>query len=396
MANNRITYSTAQLALKDTKKRFSRVIDGAVPSGSVAGGGVNSAVDEIPLLAFPSAWPTPGQVRIGSEYIYYASVTGTTLSGCVRGDMGTTPAAHANGANVEFNGWEVPFGMQTVSVSTAFNLEDVYQIGQLGAYENIEGIPDIEVTMERVLDGTKPLWSMVTDPNEVTLKGRTADFQVDAAINVYPDSQESAVGTHDSVVLCSGMYVSSVAYNFPVDGSFTESVTLVGNDKTWLLPQASTPSGYFYSAEEYDATVVGAGVQRSEDFDLAGSTLPSVIQAADHIQSIAVSADIGREEIYEIGYKRPYYRAVTYPLTITTTFETVTSAGDKIEAMSDVSNLTNQTIILKTVGGLTINLGTKNKVSNVTYGDFSTGGGSTTVSVEFSNSNVLTITHTAG
>ena len=395
MANNRITYSTTQVALKDTRRRFTRIIDGAVPSGSVVGS-VGAADTEIELLAFPSAWTLPsGQVRIGSEYIYYTAVTGVTLSGCVRGDMGTTAATHSNGDNVEFNGWEIPMGMQTAAISTAFNLEDVFHKGQLAAYENIEGIPDIEVTLERVLDGTKPLWSMTTDPDQTTLKGRTADFQVDCAINIYPDAQDSAVGTHDSVVFCSGNYISAIAYSMPVEGNFTESVTLIGNDKTWLLTTEQVPSGYFYTSDEYDATVVGAGVQRTEDFDLSGSTLPSSLPSDDHLQSAAVSADIGREEIYELGSKRPYYRAVTFPLTVTTTFEMVTSEGDKIEAMSDQSNLSDETIILKTLGGLTINCGTKNKLSSVSYGGADAGGGNGTVTLEYQNSNTLTITHTA-
>lgn len=394
MANNRITYSTAQVALKDTRRRFTRVIDGAVASGTLDGP-IGTGDATITLLAVPVEWPDSGQVRIGSEYIYYAGKTATTLTGCVRGDGSTTAATGVNGQNVEFNGWEVPMGMQTASVSTAFNLEDVFHIGQLDSYENIEGIPDIEVTLERVLDGTKPLWSMVTDPDQTTLKGRTADFTVDVAINVYPDSQDSAVGTHDSVVYCSGMYVSAVSYNMPVDGNFTESITLVGNDKTWTLTTDQTPSGYFYTADEYDATVVGAGVQRTEDFDVAGSTLPADLPNDDHIQSIAVSADVGREEIYELGSKRPYYRAVTFPLTVTTTFEVITSEGDKVEALSTVDNLTDRAIILKTLGGLTIDLGTKNKISSVTFGGFDAGGGNGAVTMEFQNSNSLTITHTA-
>jgi hypothetical protein len=285
-------------------------------------------------------------------------------------------------------------GMQSVSVSTAFNLEDVFHIGQIDTYENVEGIPDIEVTMERVLDGTKPLWLMVTDPAETTLKGRTADFKADVAINVYPDTQDSATGTHDSVVMCSGMYVSSVSYNFVADGNFTESVTLVGNDKTWDLTTSQAPSGHFATADAYDATVVGDGVQRTEDFDTASSTLPGDLPTDDHIQSITVSADIGREEIYELGSKQPYYRSVTFPIVVTSSFEVITSEGDKVNALSTQDNLTDRTIVLATLGGLTINLGANNKLNNITYGGFDAGGGNGAVTMEYQNSNSLTITHT--
>lgn len=394
MANNRITYSTAQVAVKDNRRRLTNIVDGSMASGVLASG-ISATITDIGLINVPDEWPATGQVRIGNEYIYYgAQVAASGLTGCVRGDRATTAATHSQGDGVFINGWEVPMGMQTVSVSTAFNLEDVFHIGQLDAYENVEGTPDIEVTMERVLDGTKPLWLMVTDPAETTLKGRTADFKNDVAINVYPDAQDSAVDAHDSVVMCSGMYVSALSYNFVTDGNFTESVTLVGNDKTWDLTTSQAPSGHFATAAAYDAVVVGDGVQRSEDFDTASSTLPGDLPTEDHIQSITVSADIGREEIYELGTKQPYYRSVTFPITVTTSFEVVTSEGDKVNALSAQDNLTDRTIILATVGGLNINLGTKNKLNSITYGGFDAGGGNGTVTMEFQNSNALTITHT--
>lgn len=396
MANNRITYSTAQVSLKDTNKRLTDVVEGGLPVLTLASG-ISAAQGEIAFNeTVQGVWPASGQFRIDAEYIYFDEVLdANTLGGLVRGDF-TTAAVHASGASATFNGWQVPMGMQTAAVSTAFNLEDVFHIGQLESYENIEGIPDIEVTLERVLDGTIPLWSMCTDPNQTSLKGRTADFQCDVAISVFPDANESATGAHDSVCFCSGNYVSAVTYTMPVDGNFTESITLVGNDKTWTLAADQVASGHFPTADAYDATVVGAGVQRTEDFDVTGSSLPGDLPSDDHIQTITVSADIGREEIFELGSKRPFYRAVTFPLTVTTTFEVITSEGDKVEAMSDQDNLTDRQITLKTLGGLTINCGAKNKLSSVDFGGFDAAGGNGTVTMEFQNSNSLTITHTAG
>ena len=40
-------------------------------------------------------FPASGTVQIGSEFIYYASHTSTTLDGLVRGVCGTTAAAHS-------------------------------------------------------------------------------------------------------------------------------------------------------------------------------------------------------------------------------------------------------------------------------------------------------------
>lgn len=52
------------------------------------------AIDKEILLNDVGSLPTFGTVRIEDELITYASVSGNTLLGVVRGDCGTTPAAH--------------------------------------------------------------------------------------------------------------------------------------------------------------------------------------------------------------------------------------------------------------------------------------------------------------
>ena len=50
---------------------------------------------------------------------------------------------------------------------------------------------------------------------------------------VYDDGTDNATGTPRTVCMNSGMYVSSVSYSYSIDGSATESVTMVGNDRFW-------------------------------------------------------------------------------------------------------------------------------------------------------------------
>lgn len=413
MSNNRITYATAQLSIKDNRADATTRImvserKKTYPPLRLLASGISASSTVIWLdESVTGFWPATAQFRVktGSavtEYIRYASLLdGSGLAGCTRGTGGTTAGVHSVGNTAQLLGWEVPLGVQTVSIGTAFNTEDVFTIGQLDAYENVEGIPDIEVTIERVFDGTKPLFLMVTDPDYTALKGRTANYKCDIAVSVYPDTQDSAYGTPDSTVLASGCYISSWTATLPTDGNFTESVTLVGNDKQWgygVTPAAEgIPSGFFIKSDEVDATVIGSGVQRSENFNRTASTLPGEIQSTDHIQSIEVSVDLTREEIYRLGQKTPYYRAVDWPVTVTTTFEVITDAGDKVDAIGHTgqANLVNRTIILKTDEGLTINLGTKNKLANVSFEGFDAGGGNGTCTFEYTNSNSLTVTHDA-
>jgi hypothetical protein len=398
MANNRITYATAQLAIKDNALPSGSDVMGMV-SGVTASGALASTGSTIDLSADISAsWPATGTIIIeGSgtnprEYATYTGITAAQLTGVGRAAYGTTGAVHISGAKIEVAGWEIPMGVQSVSIGTSFDLEDVFTLGQLDAYENVEGIPEIEMSVEKVLDGTKPLWLMTTDSDYTTLKGRTSDYKIDAAVSVFPDANDSATGTADATVTCSGMYVTSYGLSMSTDGNFTETVSLVGNDKTWLTTEG-TPAAVFDAAAAYSATVVGSGVLRSEEFNKAGSTLPTEVSVDDHIQSIDISVDISREDIFELGTKRAYYKAVSFPVTVSTSFEIVTSEGDKIEAVSTGDNLTARQITLLTTDGLTINLGANNKVASVDFSGFDAGSGNGTVSLEYTNSNSITVTH---
>ncbi len=402
MPNNRIIYATAQVSIKDNKGEPTNILLGWFINGTL-GSGISASDSEITFNeSLSGLWPNPtGQFKIKTgtnttEYIAYSEwLSPSGVGGLTRGHAGTTAQAHLDNEEAQLNGWEVPFGIQSVSIGTTFNLEDKFQLGQLDAYENVEGIPEVEVSIEKCLDGTKPLWLMVTDPDFTSLKGRTSDYKADIAVSVYPDSQDSATGTPDSTVVSSGMFISSWSLSMPADDNFIESITLQGNDKTWN-GEEGTPSGFFPTSDSYDATVVGSGVQRSEDYDAAGSSLPADVPSADHIQSIDVSVDIAREDIFELGSKTPFFRAVTFPVTVTTTFETITDKGDLVNAVgTGADNLVNRTIIIKTKGGMLVNLGTKNKMSSVTFEGFDAGGGNGTVSFEYTNSNALNITHDA-
>jgi hypothetical protein len=402
MANRRITYATAQLSLKDNRADATDYILGWLPDITLASGITSS---ETGLIYFneeiPNSWPASGQIRVktGSnrtEYVRYDGVVDTSgLNLTTRGTGGTDAGAHNQNDVTQLLGWEVPLGVQSVSVGTTFNTEDVFHIGQLDPYENVEGIPDIEVTTERVLDGTKPMWLTGTDFDFVTLKGRTAEYKADIAVSVYPDTQDSATGTPDSNMVASGMVVSAWALSMPTDGNFTESMTFVGNDKTWG-GEEGTPSGFFLTADAYNAAVIGSGVSRSEDFDVANSTLPADVSSFEHIQSIDVAVDITREEIFELGSKTPFFRAVSFPVSVTTTIEAITDQGDLVTVLGNGrDNLIDRTIVLKTKGGLKVNLAGQNKLSSLTFEGFDAGGGNGTVTYEYTNSNALTITHDA-
>jgi hypothetical protein len=368
-------------------------------------------------------------------------------------ENGTTPTNEVvpiiPGSDVAPSGrWELARGVQSVGMTTTFNFEQIFQLGQIEIYEFVELEPEIEFTVERVLDGTKPMWFMTTGPRgSTTLTARTADYSVDVAVPVYSDTQTRATGLPVSMVYGSGMFISSVTYTFPVDGNFTESVTLVGNDKIWsdfelagdpypvslargsgigdggsTQTQLGFPSGVqapdpggirpFVTAGGENALVIGSGVQRRESFDLVCSRLPNEIPGVsasgtlaglvEHIQTITVSTDLGREDIFELGKKRPFFKFVTFPIEVTTAIEVITSQGDLIDAVSTepaacqrVNNTADQEIILCLCEGLNINLGLRNRLQSIDWAGGEAGGDNVTVTYNYSNFNDLTITHSS-
>lgn len=321
-------------------------------------------------------------------------------------------------------------GVQSIGITTSFNLEQVFELGQIEIYENIEGVPDIELTMEKVMDGECPMYLRLTqNAGSASLSGRSSK-KAAVALSIYDDQQDSASGTPLTQVTMSGLSVSSLTYNFPVEGNFTEQVTCVGNDKTWK-------TGSFTFTPTYpntDEPPGSGGVNRREDLlwrpTVAGSVtdangalndpnctiLPGVTggkvqgistsgtnnksngQYGTHVQSISVSTNLGRERIFELGRRVDYFRFVTFPTEVTCEISIISTQGDMVEAtevgvLGTNQNLANQSIKVATYEGLRLDLGTKNKLQSVNYGGGDAGGGNVLLTYSYSNFNSLSVKH---
>ncbi len=312
-------------------------------------------------------------------------------------------------------------GVQSIGMTTNFNLEQVFELGQIEIYENIENIPDVEVTIEKVLDGYPLVYHMATNgATSATLAGRS-NVRTIVALSIFSDVQDSASGTPLSEVQVSGAYVSSLTYTFPVDGQFTESVTLVSNNKVWKT-SSFTFTGFFNNTDQPLAISGSGGVNRREDI-LFGSGIvngrsPSVLPLnvdginasghnvidpttgdyGAHLQTITVNCDLGREELFELGRRAPYHRFVNFPIEVTCEIEAISVRGDLVSAteegvLGNGNNLTDYTIYISIREGTVLNLGSRNKLSNVSYGNGDAGGGNVTVTYAYSTFNTLTVTH---
>jgi len=317
-------------------------------------------------------------------------------------------------------------GVQSVGITTTFNLEQVFELGQLSIYENIENIPDIEVTIERVLDGTTLAYAAAS-PNSFTRATGAAvasqgglvagaNDRCDVLLAVYSDTATKAGDVvPKSQVFMSGMYVSSVSYTVPVDGNATESVTLVGNAKAWLnhteygwQGAADGTDGILNKALGFgsDTPAASDGVQRRQEFKYSTSKLPADIPGISgtsagngisgttpiaHIQNWSMSADFGREQIFELGRKGTYHRYVTFPVEISNEFEVISTSGDLVGADENNDNLDNRTILIELNDGTQFDFGTKNKLQSVGYTGGDTGGGNVSMTFSYITFNDLSV-----
>lgn len=339
---------------------------------------------------------------------------------------------------------DVIYGGQDVSISTNFNLTPLFQLGQLEIYQNLEELPDVEVSVSKIFDGYPLIWHLSTrDATAPDLAGRSNSKCI-IGLGLFPDGNRSATGIPNSVVECSGMYPRTINYNFTTDGAFTESLTLVGNDKIFSTDEAITSdsvvkarqnliTGAAYFDGHFDNVMAPVKIERKENLNFTTSVtgedvngyiadpdctiLPNDIEGVGTkgvndltsetraiVQSIAISTDLGRESLNELGRRGPYHRYATFPTEVTCAIECLSQEGDGVSAVEDgiyntggvacaasASNLKDSTIRLATDCGVRIYLGTKNRLSSVDFGGGTTDGGNDTNTYNFTNYNALTV-----
>jgi len=368
------------------------------------------------------------------------------------------PINYRNPAHdVQYSNWIQPLGLQSAGISTTFNTEPVSQLGTLSIYTQVETSPEVEVTLSKLVDGTAPLYSLCTawtDGTDVVSVNKditeVATNMVNVRFAVAKDTDSKASGNLSHHTLCSGMYLNSVSFTFPVDGNATEQVTLAGSRKTWG-GQVTVPHGTNADAlgelaslvvRRQHVAITGANVAvatvRDSDNKIttypAASLLPSGIlksykrqvngkEDTPKVQNITVSANLNRENINELGFFGPYYKYTTFPIEVTSEFELVSVSGDminandfevyltdidqKIEIDSEVSintatcntnysNTPNEEIVIKVCGAtdtdaLYLDLGDKNRLTSVNYTGGDTGGGNATVTYSYQTFNKFNV-----
>lgn len=309
-------------------------------------------------------------------------------------------------------------GVQSVGVTTSFNLEQAFELGQISIYQNIENIPEVEVTLERVLDGYCPAYLLATQGAPTASLAGRANQSCNVAMSIFSDQQDAASGTPITQAFMSGMFFSSVSYSLQVDGNATENLTLVGNNKLWLT------SGFTFTGAfaDNDAPIAVGGISRRQHvlFDTVVSTLdvngqvndPTVTilppdiagisasgtnqRRADgtfncKVQSFNASVNLGRDEIFELGNKAQYTRYASFPAEVTSEITAIALSGDMVNAVATGINTLDRTINFAVAEGTKIFLGNRNRLVSANMGGGDAQGGNTTITYNFRNYNDFTI-----
>lgn len=291
--------------------------------------------------------------------------------------------------------WDTVQGLQSVGINTNFNLEPIYQLGQLDLYDNYEEIPEVEISLSKVLDGMPTIYSMAMGSGSLV---NLANARCGVRLLLFPDTSTVASGTPIAAVECTPSYLSSVSYNFPTEGNFTEEVTLVSNDKTWVSNLTSIASAPTYSSPS------GIGIGRRGLWNKDLTVLPNSgtssntavastsggIPAGTKLQSVKVSLNLGREQLRELGSRTPYLRYVKFPVEVTTEIEVIANTGDMVgvagsasAACNNPKALQDKAIKIALCDGTVMDLGSKNKLTSVNFNAGDTGGSNATITYSY-------------
>lgn len=287
-------------------------------------------------------------------------------------------------------------GVQSLGMNTNFNLEQIFELGMLAIYDQPEGIAEVEVTAEKVLDGWPLLGILSTQgATDPTLVGRSNRI-CSLGLTVHTDTQSSASGNPLQQAYMSGMFLNQWNFAFQINGPFTESVSWVGNNKDWLA------SGFNFTPSHVatGTPLAAEGVNVRQHFDRYSSRFPTDIPGVSAsgtygttanesnfvLQRITTGVNLGRSNIFELGRKAPYFRAVEFPVEVSTEF-VILAKGTKLddtECFEDATNQTsNQYILLQTQEGTKIDLGLKNRKLTVQQSGGEAGQNSSNVTITY-------------
>lgn len=177
-------------------------------------------------------------------------------------------------------GGQVLKGVQSVSVTSNYGMEPVFQLGQCTQVEMTPSVPECEVTITRAIHGGA---AIILDLSNDCQSAETL-------LNV---EQDITVGSDAGGFTVSNALLSGYSVNFSVDGVFTEELTYVGDT---IIGGGSFPGPFNDEIH----------LPRRQDWTgPAGAT------------SARLNLALTREPVFVLGQYRPLKRFVQFPVEVT-------------------------------------------------------------------------------
>ncbi len=220
--------------------------------------------------------------------------------------------------------------IQSVGISTSLEYEKLYELGRLQVYSNIEGIPNVEITVERAVGVSR---SNTSDQDNTYASGTlwhlcggtmTSASNNRFNLNMEVSSDHAEENVPKKFVQCTGLFLSNYTINFNMEGPTTETVTLVGSHLLWtsgVIPSATNNTLHGMVPRKPNTPAAGNADSSKQQGDSIPLTREDYTSATgielSGLRSLTFSVNMEREELLELGSKTPYFRTATYPIETT-------------------------------------------------------------------------------
>lgn len=283
-------------------------------------------------------------------------------------------------------------GVQSVSLTSSADTEQVFQFGEVGIFENYATRTggDGEITIEKFIaapaqgsigamlcagrgsigrSSVSGLYAALYasgDYNPATPYegfGNMTDKKLTLKVFILPETSKNLSGGAESgkVITFSGAIVSEYSISAQIDGPATESVSFSCFDfGTSTASTEFTPSGF---------SSTGTTVKRG-----------NITGAGSNSDSVSYSVSIGNEDLFNLGSLDPYARVPTFPASVTAEFTTKASSSFNSEAGGSSTSLATQ------FGQLHVNLNGM-VLTNTSFGGGDAAGGNATITETYNGFN---------
>lgn len=187
------------------------------------------------------------------------------------------------------------YGIQSIGASSQGDRTPVFQLGQLGTYSSYttDDTP-VEITISKQIDGQSLLY-----PTLLAGENSESDSVQFNFWSIAGAASGQAAGVPSSRLHMKKYTISSVSYNFEVDGVGTEEITLIGDA---LIASGVSDATYMDPGKNCATNLA----TRAAIKEVNGSTPAGY-------QSISFSYSKNIESLYTLGKFRNVERYVSYP-----------------------------------------------------------------------------------